>query len=253
MSKQDLPLRTELEALEDRVRIAYQAFDDGRATDPRLSWGHDDRVALQSNWPKVSNTFLRARVFASTRGICAYCGTVPAAQIDHYLPKALFGEYSIHVPNLVPSCGPCNGHKAKRYQLDSGMRRYPHPYFAELPNEALIRATLTLSPVVTVSYEVDEVVARAVGVLDLVVAQFDDLHLNELFITETVAYLSDRACVYADEFAANGAVGVVRVLERDRRSVVRSRGETYWEVALLDALIASDGFCTGGFNRIVAL
>jgi 5-methylcytosine-specific restriction endonuclease McrA len=67
---------------------------------------------------------------------CPYCSApVEPNEIDHYLPKVQFPEFSLHSRNLVPCCGPCN-----RKKLDKGVggasRTYLNPYldtFLKLP------------------------------------------------------------------------------------------------------------------------
>ena len=43
--------------------------------------------------------------------ICPYCGISDVKEIDHFLPKSKFPEFSLYLPNMVISCSDCNGEK----------------------------------------------------------------------------------------------------------------------------------------------
>ncbi len=40
--------------------------------------------------------------------LCPYCAITYAKQIDHFLPKSIFPEFSLYLPNMVVSCSDCN-------------------------------------------------------------------------------------------------------------------------------------------------
>jgi 5-methylcytosine-specific restriction endonuclease McrA len=54
----------------------------------------------------------RSSLLASTTS-CPYCGFGELKDLDHYLPRSIFGELAIYPNNLIPSCGPCNNAKRK--------------------------------------------------------------------------------------------------------------------------------------------
>lgn len=67
----------------------------------------------------------REIVWHKTKGLCAYCqcsltpdlmrqtrGLSVGMVVEHANPRALGGENRL--PNLLPSCGPCNARKAAR-------------------------------------------------------------------------------------------------------------------------------------------
>ncbi len=50
---------------------------------------------------------------------CPYCGGIGSPKnLDHYLPKANFPQFSVHPLNLIPACRDCNSeNKGSRYAL----------------------------------------------------------------------------------------------------------------------------------------
>ena len=47
---------------------------------------------------------------------CPYCFRGEVSSFDHFLPKELFPEYSVHPRNLVPACSRCNQYKSIEYK-----------------------------------------------------------------------------------------------------------------------------------------
>lgn len=59
-------------------------------------------------------------LMSSAKGECPFCGGIGSPRnIDHFLPKANFPQFSFMPINLVPSCRDCNmGAKGSSYSLD---------------------------------------------------------------------------------------------------------------------------------------
>lgn len=65
----------------------------------------------------------------STRGrCCAFCGSLNNNQIDHFLPKEHYPEFSIFLLNLFPICA-CNQTKGKKTTGATVGQRFLHPRF----------------------------------------------------------------------------------------------------------------------------
>lgn len=62
--------------------------------------------------------------------LCPYCAINDSEQIDHFLPKAKFPEFSLYLPNLVISCPRCNKKKDDIcLDLVNNKRLIINPYF----------------------------------------------------------------------------------------------------------------------------
>lgn len=71
---------------------------------------------------------LRNRFRKDTYLLCPYCGRAFFEELDHYLPKTSYPEFSVLSKNLVPSCGDCNGLKGSK--APNGKDEFfLHPYY----------------------------------------------------------------------------------------------------------------------------
>ncbi len=62
--------------------------------------------------------------------LCPVCGEEGTPNtLDHYLPKNIFPEFSIHLKNLIPMCDICQGVKLETFVNAAGEKKYLHPYF----------------------------------------------------------------------------------------------------------------------------
>lgn len=96
---------------------------------------------------KMRSRFIYDEIMASANEECPYCGGIGVPkQLDHYLPKSKYPQFSILTSNLVPSCMDCNmGEKgvglASIYE-----EQVIHPYhdFNHFFNEKWIDAVFNL-------------------------------------------------------------------------------------------------------------
>ena len=68
------------------------------------------------------------KIMVNAKGICPYCGIGSPMELDHYLPKSKFPQFSIFTLNLVPSCERCNKYgKGSNFAQNKG-EQILHPY-----------------------------------------------------------------------------------------------------------------------------
>ena len=67
--------------------------------------------------------------------VCPMCGGYNPAQVDHFIPKSTYPEFSLFTHNLVPACD-CNQKKLKKYKNAAGARIL-HPYYDAVLNERI--------------------------------------------------------------------------------------------------------------------
>lgn len=60
--------------------------------------------------------------------MCPICGVKHISDWDHYIPRSVMPEYSIHVQNLIPTCRDCNGDKHEAW-LENGKRIFFNAYY----------------------------------------------------------------------------------------------------------------------------
>jgi hypothetical protein len=72
--------------------------------------------------------------------VCPMCGSPGFGTVDHVFPKELYPELCLHSRNLVPACA-CNVSRKSAF-WDKAAGRVLHPYFDEVLNSRLVRATI---------------------------------------------------------------------------------------------------------------
>lgn len=97
------------------------------------------------------------RIKVSSREICPFCGGIGRAlNVDHFLPKANYPQFSIFPGNLVPVCRDCNtGKSNKVFPLKTVQPLHPYYDPQHYFSERWVRASiLTISPL-TVGFLVE--------------------------------------------------------------------------------------------------
>lgn len=60
---------------------------------------------------------------------CPLCGVRDVTDLDHYAPRSIFPEYSVHPRNLIPTCHECNLEKDNDWLTPAGHRIIFNAYF----------------------------------------------------------------------------------------------------------------------------
>lgn len=75
---------------------------------------------------------------------CPICGLTECSEMDHYIPRSLFPEYSSHASNLIPLCHDCNQDKHDYWLDHRGERLFFNAFFDKLPTK-IIDCTITIN------------------------------------------------------------------------------------------------------------
>lgn len=70
----------------------------------------------------------------SCASLCPLCQLESVSELDHYLPKSIFPEFSIYHKNLVPICHTCNNLKGTNNDII-----FPHLYYEDIDGEELLK------------------------------------------------------------------------------------------------------------------
>jgi hypothetical protein len=93
--------------------------------------------------PPICMAFIKG-LRKSATGACPVCGSDGTGTLDHYLPKAIFPEFSFFSKNLVPACSKCNARKLAVVRGAAFDERAIHPYFDAIAGTRLM--TVEVSP-----------------------------------------------------------------------------------------------------------
>lgn len=144
--------KTRMEAMRNELEKRYDEYCDKASTNTlhQLSekWFYDDKqkgsdgyvLYHQYDNSKASMSDLRAKIIEANNGEivlkCPICELRDATELDHYVPRQLFPEFSVHSYNLIPTCHECNNNKSTAW-CDSGKRVFFNAYY-DMPTDELL-------------------------------------------------------------------------------------------------------------------
>lgn len=92
-----------------------------------LAISEDEKITVRSLYESGSEYAARLwseleRINGNTKIMCPICGHDFATELDHYVPREKYCEFSIHLWNLIPLCHYCNSKKNVLWLDDHGKR-----------------------------------------------------------------------------------------------------------------------------------
>lgn len=135
---------------------------------------------------------------AADSDLCPFCSLDTNPDLDHFLPKAVYPEFSLHARNLVPICTPCNRKKLNAVKVKgTGERFFLHPSAELAGNPRILEADLhirgrDLTPV----YRIDDAGVLSDEERALVIRHYHRLGLGGRYERRARSYLASfRASV----------------------------------------------------------
>lgn len=92
----------------------------------------EDKDAIHSSF----NTSFKKRmkekelkkVYEECEGVCPYCGNGKIEEVDHYVPKENYPEFTLYPNNLIPLCNKCNKKKGDKFVDTRNERQFINFY-----------------------------------------------------------------------------------------------------------------------------
>ncbi len=211
------------------------------ATVEDMVWLYDKRMAAKKSTGRMIYDQL---ILSSRDGMCALCGALPAASLDHYLPKAKFPALAVSPVNLVPVCQSCN-HSKGSYTAACAADSPVHPYFDNFNDDIWLTCVVD-SENGAVTFEAlppDSWEPERAG---RIVRHFENLHLAAMYSSFASQAIQGNRYELDLTFHSAGALAVRDELDRKARSW-RTFDLNSWQAALFSALASSDWYCEGGY------
>ena len=227
-------LRTLLPRIKNRYTRYSQIELNNRITIDNFT--HDEKEALQKLYSSKTLTAKNIVESITTThllvqaGCCMSCGIGDPDEIDHFLPKEHFPEFSILHKNLIPICGTCN--QIKGENIPGEHKDYFHPMFDDLPNERFINCDITyLDNIPKAHFSINPLFNGSI-----IKKHFDNLNLAVRLEKKARQYFLQIKAIMAETNNAHA----IQEIERDKIRLGILIGPLYWKYILCDKMIETN-------------
>ena len=175
---------------------------------------------------------------AADADICPYCSLDTNPDLDHFLPKAVFPEFSLHARNLVPICTPCNRKKLNAIKAKgTDARLFLHPSAEPFQNARVLEADLSVQGGnMTVTYRIDDAGVLCDDERALVLRHYRRLGLGDRYGRRARSHLASfKATVKGYSLAAIGKALQSKIADPEIGEPVNG-----WRPALYRAVAARE-------------
>ena len=123
--------------------------------------------------------------------LCPYCSLNQNPDLDHFLPKDKFSEFSLHGRNLVPICPQCNRKKKTSFKTQQGERLFLHATYEPTIDQPILEAAIDYAgSLPSVTYRLDDHGALPTGERAIALRHLQRLGLADRYSKRAHAHLS---------------------------------------------------------------
>lgn len=182
---------------------------------------------------------LYSAIMFAANGNCPYCGGIGEPKnLDHYLPKTHFPQFSVLPLNLIPACRDCNMDGKATAYAETPSEQIIHPYLdhACFFNEQWLYARYIESVVsepAIIEYYVEAPEGWHAVNKERVKAHFDSFNLLDRFSREAAS----RSTTYIDQMRNLIALGIE--IEQAKSTILNS--------------VIDKALCTNHWERVMCL
>ncbi|EZP81285.1 MULTISPECIES: HNH endonuclease [Novosphingobium] len=184
---------------------------------------------------KGSGDLKRMRQKAGLKS-CPVCGSPVTGDLDHYLPRDMYREFSIMRANLVPACRHCNSGVKGTTVHGGNPRRFIHPYFDTWAADALWDVEI-VPPYNAATFR-PRVMAGLPAPRDQIVA----FHLDNVLGTQFhLSMATDWSTLPGQIKLRDPILSLQSVTDQiglELRVALMSRGVNSWQAALMRGILA---------------
>ena len=181
---------------------------------------------------------------AAACSICPLCGIGSVENLDHFLPRSIYPQFSIAFENLVPICRDCNTAKLNQAPRSSA-EVFFHPYYESCSSHQWLKATIDDRDSVTFSFSVPPSIPSSPE-NERLQNQFNLLRLSRRYAIRAASEFREAKDLLRDMFNAAGRMMLHGHLLNIAKSA-ESSPFSAWKVAMYQAMASDDWFTGGGF------
>lgn len=180
------------------------------------------------------------------RSRCPYCGTTLPNTIDHYLPKEVFPEYSVHMLNLIPCCSTCNSKKKERW-VSQSHRLFLYLYSDYIPEEQYLFINLDHkigTKALTGKFyinKLENMTDEVEHIWEIIASHYKELDLLNRFQNLLSDEIEEIIINCADHLRDGGdsAEGFLKKQINSKKNIF---GINHWRIVLWEALVKDSFF-----------
>lgn len=180
---------------------------------------------------------MRKSLARADRELCPFCSLESTAQLDHFLPKAKWPEFSLYAPNLIPICPVCNQKKGSVIANPAGDRLVLLPTADQAVGQRVLRATMALNPLPRVTYFIDKAAPLAPADLALVERHFRKLGLADRYRRRAHSLTASLRVNIRRTGRVRAAAN--RAIHHGLSNAQAEGPVNSWRLALYDAIVAN--------------
>ena len=113
---------------------------------------------------------------------CQYCTINSVNTLDHFVPKDLFHEFSVHPHNLIPSCSECNSKKLTRW-ITKNQHFFINLYTDLLPIQQYLFVEIIVNSLndIDINFRVENQNNIPTRIYDIIFRHYKELDLFQRF------------------------------------------------------------------------
>ena len=220
------------------------AAEDGQVvTGEEVSALYDSAMVRKRGVARTSYDALKVH---APSGICPYCGQLPVATLDHYLPRGRRKVLAVSARNLVPACRDCNSEKLEYLPVVNDQAVF-HPYYDQIQDVDWLEAKFDYVTPLVARFRVAApagwpLAARAVKHMEV-------FKLARLYTTQAAVELVNVKGVMTRRLQAGGRNSLAAHIQEQYDSF-RAVSRNSWRAALYGAMINDHHFIDVGIDMI---
>jgi len=232
-----------LEWLKDQIKSQYDYYDSNKnelfGMIP-FSFNEDQKQELKSCYDSQSwyNKNLKSDIKKLDDGKCPYCWIDKSRQVEHYLPRTEFPEYSVFINNLIPSCGECNNKKGATWRDDES-RTILNVYYDKIPLEQFLYVELSIdSDVITSEFYVNlDGIQIDQNTATILKKHTEKLNLLNRYSESIHFKITEMKFRIIESWGINENDIIISLIEKERDIKWKMYGKNNWEWVLYDGIV----------------
>lgn len=254
-TEKDPNRKTRLLNLVTKVNPSYSTYDRKLSTNTLTSLTplvisaseEVDFLSLYSYKNSKLTAFRRAISTDSTstyQPTCQYCTINSVNSLDHFAPKDLFPEFSVHPNNLIPSCTECNSKKLVRW-INNNQHIFLNLYIDTLPNIQYLFVELDIISLsnINVKFKIDNLNNISLPLYTIITSHYRELDLFQRFKDKS----SDVIIELTNSIQASLSNGLS--ITDIKKTIIdtcnldkKHKGHNHYQIILKETLIQSNNY-----------